>query len=74
MKDLYHPLNKLQSQLCYVVGMMVWVRRLITFVVVLSICMHGLFVSECSSCVIALAGVIIFIGTGLVVVVCFSLL
>ena len=73
MKDLDHPLNNLQSQLCSVVVMMVWVRFLITFVDALRICMHGLFVSGCSSCVIALAGVITFIGTGFVVVVCFSL-
>ena len=73
MKDLDHPLNNLQIQLCSVVGMLVWVRCLITFVVVLRICMHGLFVSGFSSCVIALAGVIIFIGTGFIVVVCFSL-
>jgi len=72
MKDLDHPLNNLQSQLCSVVGMLVWVRCLITIVVVLRICMHVLFVSGCSSCVIALAGVIIFIGTGFIVVVCFS--
>ena len=42
MKDLDHPLNNLQSQLCSVVGMMVGVRFLITFVVALIICMHGL--------------------------------
>ena len=42
MKDLDHPLNNLQSKLCSVVAMMVWVRCLITFVVVLRICVHGL--------------------------------